>query len=194
VYSRARGKVFMVGGKFTATNQLTGEVWVRSLLDQRGWLPLKLGDYKVGSVLASTYDWTQDRLWVLDEYKKPNGLKMGRLVSVDASTGQVEVHGTWPRLGLFQQHWLRLDKEGNIILSASSNLLQMHAILQLRLEREERLVRGWKLGMGALMMPVVPDDAGYWVVTKKNNQSLKAQRYESLPLVSTSGLEIGQCL
>ncbi len=71
----------------SATGEQTGDIWQRSTRGSGGWSRLDLSDYTPGKVLAATYSYRDDHLWILDEVREGTHLPMARLMRVHAGTG-----------------------------------------------------------------------------------------------------------
>jgi hypothetical protein len=82
---------------------------------------------------------------------------------------QVVTIGSWPRLKHFDRHWLLLDRDGSVLLVASSTKLRKHAIFRFTgLGSGVRLVR---MATGYLPSAPVVDLAGYGFIIRKNDNS-----------------------
>ena len=186
VYSSAIGRAFVVGGQ-SASGQQLHDVWSLSL-DQGAdqWVPLSLSGVPLGSVLAATYAYADNQIWVLDEIKGFLGLKLARLLRVDATTGATTLVGAW----------LGLDRDGSILLSASSSrLLGAHKIV--RIATGTPKVTGVLAGLRALVMAPLVDRGGYTLVGPKrpgSAASLDVRRTETLPMGQGNWGHLGGCL
>jgi hypothetical protein len=170
VYSRVEGRVFVVGGTDPVTHASLGTIWGRKIQGDAAWKRVPFSGYAPVKVVAVTYSYQDQRLWILDEVKQ-GFLKKVRLVRLDPATGEFEQIGSWLKLGLFNQHWLVLDKDGEVLLAASSDALKQHTLV-----RFDNHGGGWKLdrvvlGQGALAFKPMVDEAGYSLVINKKPQS-----------------------
>jgi hypothetical protein len=192
VYSRATGSIFVVGGTVPGTNQPTQEIWRGST--EGSWAKMDLKNYKPQKVLSATYSFKDGKLWVLDSFKL--GLEWARLTRIDPATGESEILGTWPKFGLYDRHWLLVDRDGSILLTASSQKLNKHTVLRLESTGSGVQVRLARLGSKALAFSPVVDASGYWfasAATKKQPVS-KMERVESLDNKSGKWTLLAECL
>ncbi|MCC6899792.1 MAG: hypothetical protein IT377_12505 [Polyangiaceae bacterium] len=81
------------------------------------------------------------------------------MLTVDPDTGQARVLGQWPRLGLFEQHCLRTDRDGAMLLFASSKKHQLDAVVRLELADGNLAPSGFRIRPRALALPPVVDAA-----------------------------------
>ncbi len=153
LYSSSQAVMFSLGG--ARDGRETGEVWRAEVDDGvASWRKLAVPEGRLRHVVAATYqpsrvDAATGRLWVLDEAGAGWG-KRARLWRVDAESGEAVAVGDWPRLGLFDRHWLTLDSDGSVLLTASSEALRVHVMFRLDVDARGRLVttvvrveKGW---------------------------------------------------
>ncbi len=192
VFSGRDAAVYSVGGQ--RGEQPTGEVW-RAHLDggTTTWRQMELFGVRPARVVASTYQPAaggahEGRLWILDEVGR-GWARRQRLLTVDVATGEVVRLAEWPRLGVFDQRFLTLDRDDGVLLSVSSRLLGVHAVFRVaassrgsvaHLEATPvRFERGWLAG------PPVVDASGYALLVQS--------RPRELPLVvHATALGLGQ--
>ena len=181
VYSRATEQVFVLGG-LDPSGEPARDVMVRRL-DEPAWRTVPSGGYAAGKVLAATYSYGEGSLWILDEVagSKP-WVKLARLVLLDPTTGEGTILAEWPRLGFFNQHWLRADRDGSMLVFASSSLFNHHAIARVSTSNRSLEVLGLAFRPKALALPPVVDMDGYWLITRKAAKKLDVERIETLPL------------
>lgn len=196
VYSRYLGRLFVVGGQDPSTQLPRGDIWWQDAENGDGWRQVPEQGYTTGRVLAATYSFRDDRLWVLDEVGGPGLLKKVRLVRLDTRTGEFEQLGQWPRLGLFNRHWLSVDRDGQVLLAASSDTARKHVIV--RLDNREMKVKPStvRLGQGALAYRPMVDQEGYSVVvrqTKKNRPPTYTERSKTLGGIPAQWSHLGGC-
>ncbi len=115
VYSRADDLAFVVGD---------GEVWFRSVVGDRPWQlsPLSEG-YQPETILAATWSFRDQKLWILDGVDG-----VARLTRLHPFTGFSELVSEWEFSGRFDQQWLRVALDGNILLFSSSTEMDTHGI------------------------------------------------------------------
>jgi hypothetical protein len=206
VYSRSLQRLFLVGGEDAAGTPVGTVRW--STLDSDVWQTVPQSEYAVGTVLAATYDYADGMLWILDEVaeteqshggthhgKGHHGKMLARLTRLDPDTGRAEVLGEWPRARHYDQLWLRTDRDGAMLLFASSAKHHHHAVARLAASAGALKLLGFRVRPRALIHPPVVDMAGYWLIARKGKSGIDVQRLEELPLHSKgwSG-HVGQCL
>lgn len=193
VYSRSTARLFVIGGTESATGELTGEIWQQATTELDGWSRLPLTDYTPGKVLAATYSYRDNHLWILDEVTHGRHLSKARLTRVQAGTGEAEVLGTWPRLKLFESHWMMLDRDGSVLLFASSSRTRAHWVF--KLDPDSGGLVGMRRRNGMLAVRPSVDMDGYsFLVQSRASQPPTVVRRADLHLVPTGWLVIGQCL
>jgi hypothetical protein len=176
VYSRSSARVFLLGGVDGAGTPIK-DVWVRHL-DGSQWQSVPPGGYDAGNILAATYSHADRRLWILDEIvaaPTPTPAKASkakpqlarRIVRLDPDTGQADVLGSWPRLSLFDAWWLRTDRDGSMLLFASSSTTKQHAVVRLVVRKLSLESAGVRVGSGRLAQQPVVDMAGYWLIVEQ---------------------------
>jgi hypothetical protein len=196
VYSRYVGRVFVVGGRDPATQAPRGDVWWQDAQGEATWHRVPDQGYSVNRVLATTYSFRDDRLWILDEVKGPGGLKRARLVRLDTKTGEFEQIGQWLRLGLFNQHWLVVDKDGQVLLAASSDVAKKHLVIRLDNRTSQVKPATIRLGQGALAYRPMVDQEGYSFVKrqmKKNKPPTMTERSKTLGGIPAAWSHLNGC-
>ncbi|MBK9002140.1 MAG: thrombospondin type 3 repeat-containing protein [Myxococcales bacterium] len=190
VYSRSRARVFLVGGSSASGRDVT----FRPLEPDGQWQDVPPSELTLGTAVAATFNFTDGQLWVMDEIAGPLGTRVARVLTVDPDSGRSEVLGTFPRLGLFEQHFLRTDHDGAVLLFASSKKHHLNAVVRLDRKNGTLTPAAFRIRPRALALPPVIDAAGYWLVTSKTNGKLDVERLEQLSLVPALGLsQAGQC-
>jgi hypothetical protein len=109
--------LFLAGG--VGTSGVLGDLWHFDL-GTRTWNEIAMVGEKLGRVLAMTYRASDGALYLVDE-KKFGWFHLGRVLRVDLQTGKVEVLGAWPRIKAFDQFFLGVSQEGDLVLTASQN-------------------------------------------------------------------------
>ncbi len=190
VYSRSRARVFLVGGSGASGR----DVAFRPLEADGQWQDVPPGLITLGTPVAATFNANDGKLWIMDEISGPMGVRFARLVTVDPDSGRSEVLGQWLRLGLFEQHYLRIDRDGAMLVFASSKKHHVNAVVRLELTDGKLTPAGFRIRPRALALPPAVDAAGYWLVTRKPTGKLDVDRLEDLSLVPAPGLaQVGQC-
>jgi hypothetical protein len=196
VYSRALGQLFVVGGLDPVTHQDSGTIWSRKVDVGVSWAQVPSSGYAPARVLAATFSYRDGKLWVLDEVKH-GSLKRARLVRLDPATGEFEQIGLWPRLGLYNQHWLVLDKGGEVLLVASTDVLRNHVVVRFDNHGANFSLDRVVFGQGALAFKPMVDEGGYsFIINKKPDGSYhntETLRRASLGGVPAKWAHLGSC-
>ena len=178
VYARSAGRVYVIGGNDPDTNEARRDIWWRDVTGGP-WYEVPDGDYQPEKVLAATRPYRDGKLWILDEVRA-GWLRFARLVRLNPGTGEAEVLGKWPRIGLFDQHWLILDLEGNVVVAASSSRTKRHALIRIRLDGPKPHVDRVHVAQGELAMAPWVDAGGYALPIARKGKLPKILRQESL--------------
>lgn len=192
VLSRVRRSVFLAGGEDPATGGPTGAIWLRPL-NGHIWKALPTPGYAPHKVLAATYSFATDKLYILDE----DVTSEARLASIDAASGAAAVLGAWPRHPGWDMQWLAVDRDGAILLASSNTATQQGVITRIDVAAPGGpQVSGRFTEQKALVMPPLVDGSGYTLVLRKVPQSadVEPRRFLALPLVAASFMDLGQQL
>gem|GEM_PF-2442254 len=194
VYARSTGTLFVVGGQSLATHKATGNIWWQDIREGV-WNLVPRSGYEPAKVLAATYSPKDRKLWVLDEVKQ-GPRSFGRLVRVAPGTGQAEVLGMWPRRRIFDRQWLVLDRDGDVLVVASSRALKKHVVVKIDVTPARAEVRLVRVAPRALAMAPVVDMQGYsFPVEVKSNALPSVVRLQELAGQATGQWsELGGCL
>jgi hypothetical protein len=194
IYSRAAGLALVVGGEVPSTGMPVGDVWMQ-VVDTGVWTRVPAAGYTPRHVLAATYSFADHTLWVLDSSKKGAGGQIS-LTRLDPITGEKHTIGTWPKLGLFDQHWLLIDRDQGVLLVASSSLLHQHVVLKLQAKGNGASLEGVRMAPHSLAFAPVVDEAGYWFVVRKPGAKtpVLVERLETLDLKRGPWSKLGACL
>lgn len=165
VYSRAEDAAFVVGG-VDSHGGATGEIWMRRVNGPDGWRKLALGAYAPATVLAATWAWHDQRLWVLDSDAAG---QTARLVRIQPYLGLVETVGQWTRSGLADGHWLMVDIDGQMLLVSSSSTKDKHVVARFHavpFDSVTPVVVEWVASARAhaVVLPPLVDRQGYTFV------------------------------
>jgi hypothetical protein len=193
VYSRAEGRVFLLGGS-DSTGQAVSELWTRSL-DSEAWEIIAPRGETPGKVFAASYDASKRELWVLDQVagKHPHLIRR-RLLTMNPGTGETRVLATWPSLGLFDQYFLRIDRDGSLLLFASSTQTRKHVVMRLSRTSSGVALKGAGFRLGKLEAAPVVDEAGYWLFVRKlKNKPVRAERLDDLGLKQVPWIAVSNC-
>jgi len=173
--------VFLVGGTLDS-EEMAGDIWYADTETLSVWRKVPLSaDIAPKRVLAATYSYADGRLWFLDEAPLSKNLRKARLVRVDPHTGAGDVVAEWPRLKVFDRHWLALDRDGALLLVASSSKMNHHVIVRLDTHGATFAVEGIRKANGRLLSAPVVDADGYsFVLDKLGNQPVRTLRLRGL--------------
>jgi hypothetical protein len=133
---------------------------------------------------------------VLDAIDGPGG-RQARLYRVDPYSGGALLVGQWPRGGAFDQHWLVLDREGRVLLAASSGGRREHALVRLAASRHDD---GAPLGLSCATAPKALDAeplihrTGYSFAWRNPKGKLLLWRKNELHLTPCSLVDLGALL
>ncbi|MCU0655637.1 MAG: hypothetical protein MUF64_10215 [Polyangiaceae bacterium] len=186
--------MFVVGGK-NASNVLLGDIWSRTFTGAWAqWTPTLVGTstrYFVGQVLAATFSYRDDCLYVLDI---PSGSTQVRLVRV-STRQQVEVLGTWNRTATTRS-WLTLDRDGGVLLSVARDSTAQTRVF--RLDNPTPIGSGAPTVAGlmelttAVTEPPLVDAGSYWFLGRKSSdRNPDVRRPTTLPLTPSSWAQVG---
>jgi hypothetical protein len=180
VLTRMRGGVFVVGGYQVFGSQFSGEVWftpVGSGPAQWSLLPIK--GFQPQKVLAATYSFATDALYVLDEVDA----KLDRLTAIDLQSMRATQLGAWERNWLWEEHDLTVDADGNLLLSQSSRQAKTYRVARVDLPAPSEGLP-YLSGTGLLAVPPVVDGAGVALVWREaaDSQQMFVNRSKQLVL------------
>ncbi|CAN5364117.1 hypothetical protein BH09MYX1_BH09MYX1_10050 [soil metagenome] len=120
-YSSAAGGIFMMGG-IDSLGAPMHDIWLRRIADDWGAVPLA-SDYTPDRIVASTFSFADQRLYVIDHTLAAVGSATDtlRLARVDIRTEAVETLATCGRNTSFPAHYLTVDKDGSILVTSTSS-------------------------------------------------------------------------
>jgi hypothetical protein len=113
VLTSMRRGVFVVGGADPTTGLPTGEIWF-SPLDEPTWKRVAI-DFTLEHVLAATYGFASDELFILDESSDGQV----RLWSVALDSRVSSLVASWSRHPAWDRHFLTIDGDGSLLVSTS---------------------------------------------------------------------------
>ncbi|MCZ2109163.1 MAG: hypothetical protein LC118_06315 [Dehalococcoidia bacterium] len=162
-YSRSRGLLFRAATTPTGATQLA----VRAVDPSGVWQVLEVTPPRrgaqLGRVLGLTYDHEADELWLLDEVRGPGGWRRARLLR-RSTTGQLALVGSWPRVGLFDRFALGFERDGDLLLFASSGLARKTIIAAI--DRDAPSLKGLVVLGGRMTVPPGITAAGISIATE----------------------------
>ncbi len=164
VLTSYRRGVFVVGGDDPQTSKPTGEIWFTPLAGSH-WGLLSTKGYTPERVLAATYSFASDRLYVLDE----TAAGSARLTAIDPTALTVEPMGSWPRHASWDQHDLVVDADGAVLVASSSSKTKKHAIARFAVAATPPKLDGIAKGNRQLLIEPVVDGSGYTLVLRKTD-------------------------
>lgn len=164
VYSRSLNRLFVVGGT-NEDGQYAGDIW--SAAPGGAFTPLTEQGV-LNDVVAATYVPEANAIFVIDEVSTGffSMMSTARLLKVDADSGEVEEQAQWMRFGLFDAYYLTADRDGSLLLTASSKARNRHMFVGL--DPETARPNAMAFRKGALHRgPIVRSDR-YEIVRFKN--------------------------
>ena len=194
VLTRMRRGVLVVGGETLDSGVATGEVWF-SPLDEPQW-SLVPTSFKPEKVLAATYSYASDELYVLDETS--SGL--ARLWAHPMAGRESRLLGSWPRHAAWDVHWLVVDRDGALLLASAGRHKHeaKHAIARVDTRVDGGpVVVGVSRGEGRLVLPPLVDAFGYTLVVDKahhGRQKFKRVRKQNLHFDHAKLADLGKQL
>ncbi len=117
VFSRAAGGVFLLGGTDPQSGATLHDVWFVGRSGQ--WSKLRYGAFALGQVLAATYSFGDQQLWVLDRIVGPLGVHQVRLTRLAGDGGHAQMVAEWLDLKPSETWYLSVDRDGGILLTGS---------------------------------------------------------------------------
>jgi hypothetical protein len=198
VFSRVLGAVFIVGGREQGSNNRTGEIWMikegstPTLLNVPGYLPRL--------VRAATVDLADQMLWILDRGNDPAwpGINsVSKLVRINLRTLEHEVIWVGPSNWYFDNYWLTVDRDGQVLLTSSSLSWDLYATM--RIEADPYVLgtevpTAEQYGYGRLVTAPMVDAEGYLFVAVDGQNGFQTLRVEELAPPSPNGISIGNNL
>lgn len=187
-FSSTLQRVFIVGGLQPNGTQ-AGDVWTGALGDD---LTRLVQPGALGVPLAATYSASERALYVIDEVRHvPWSARWARLVRVDAVTGTVTELGRWLRLGVFGAPRLVADRDGSLLIAASSDRLKRFVIV--RVDPARRRVVDVVFGASRLVAGPLLDETGYLLARVERDGALRYDHRAQLTGSTGSWADIGQC-
>jgi len=166
VLSRMRRGIFVVGGRDPGSGAWTGEVWF-ARIGAASWEFLPVG-VRPERVLAATYSFRDDSLYVLDETEA--GLR--RLWTQHLRDQTSTLLGSWTVHAEWDRHWLVSDMDGAILLASSSGASKRHAVARIEpMADGTYAMAGIERGGRALALAPVVDAGGYALLVRKTRAS-----------------------
>lgn len=135
VYSRAAGKLFVVGGRDASTDRQLDEIWSQRAFDT-AWEKVDLPPGVLGKVVSATFSFRDRRLWLLDADPADATARRHRILRIEIESGNVEIVAATDRHDpdkkrRYERRGLLLDHDGNVILWASSARTQRHRLARI---------------------------------------------------------------
>jgi hypothetical protein len=174
VFSRAAGGVFVIGG-VNSDGVAARDAWFLPL--GGSWSELALGSVQLGTVLAATYAYGDDLLWLVDEVDAPAGKKdpkRARLLRVDPAGGGASVVVSTPRQRPGLTSFLSVDRDGSPLLALADD--QRFALLRLRITPNGMAVGRARTERGKLVRAPIVDPFGYSFVLMAADGTLRVKR------------------
>ncbi len=116
VLSSRERSLFVVGGR-ASDGVASSSLW-QYPLDSEAWHEAKLSGATPGAVLAAVFRSEDRSFYVIDE-AKIGPLPLARLLRVSLDDLRVTVMGAWPRLRRFEQTYLSVAEDGELLLAST---------------------------------------------------------------------------
>ena len=179
VYSRAVRGVYVIGGTARATETPVGDVWFRPV--GGSWTELHYAGYTPAVVLAATYSFADQGLWVLDQFTDSDHEPRLRLSLLDPHGGFASQLATWRPSEGFHRWFFSIDRDGSILLTRATE--RRYVTVRLRTERTS-LPRAHITSIfgqeGTLLMAPVVDDNNYAFLTRHPESGIRLRREPTL--------------
>ena len=188
VYARSIGAVFLVGLHDTSYDPVQSLRWFDVA---SGAVVDRTLDAPVGKVLAATYSFRDGHIHAFDEVGTTSGT-VARLISIAPRTGMVTVAQTFARTGDYDWHSLGVDPGGHLVLAASSETLDEHAVVRILIGSTPTpdVIRG---SASELSYPLRVDARGF-VLHVRDGAGLDVVRLSTLGTTSATWTAIGALL
>jgi hypothetical protein len=115
-FSSSAGGVFMMGGTDPSGGTFMHDMWFRQMGND--WRPVPAFGYTPDRILAATFSFSDQRLYVLDHTVVGNG-DTARLERIDFRTGATEALGACPLGASNGAYYLTVDNDGTILVTAA---------------------------------------------------------------------------
>jgi hypothetical protein len=185
VYSRADDLAFVVSDS---------EVWFRSVEGPLPWTQTRLEQgYSPKRVLAATWSFRDQKLWILDRIKR-----RARLTRVHPFTGHWDTVGEWQLSLDYHDQWLGVALDGNVILFSSSKKNDAHGAalfhsVALHAFAPVEVARLYSHAGELLFEPTI-DKLGMSLAVPKGRDEIEVLRYTELPGRAASIEEVASIL
>jgi len=196
VFSRTLGAVFLIRGNYGPNCQCSGDIWMVGedpspvLIDVPGYEPM--------TVMAATVGSADRMLWILDSrLDSQQSMMVSRLVRINLLSLEHQVIWEGPRNWDNFKHWLTVDRDGHVLLTASSWSMDYHNTI--RIEAHPYVLgtevpTAMQYGPGHLMVAPLVDSEGYFFVTRGPDDYLHTLRVPVLDPPSSNGIYLGDCM
>jgi hypothetical protein len=176
VYSRAAGGLYVLGGR-SVVGELMHDVWFHPMTG--GWKRLDFGSFVPGEVLAATFSFADQKLWILDRFEDQDGVSQTRLSRLDSLGGVASQVMVRQRSRVFDRRYLTVDRDRSVLLTAGNK----HGYKTLRYMVDSPAQTRPKLLVkrhGALAIAPIVDDFYYTFVRWTPRGELRLNRRQSL--------------
>jgi hypothetical protein len=176
VFSREAGGVFVMGGE-DASGRLLHDVWFRPVYGP--WTEISTGAIALGNVLAATYAFADDHLWVLDEVTDPkrSGRQQSRvrLLRIHPAGGASVVFSA-PRTRSHAESFLSVDYDGSPLLAVTAE--KKFSVYRVIAKPHRQIIRHLDDKRGKLVRAPIVDPYGYSFVLGEDDGSLRLDRID----------------
>lgn len=178
VFSRVAGGAFVIGG-IDSNGATLRDAWFVPL--GGSWSALSLGSVQLGSVLAATYAFGDDHLWIADESVEagtPKEKKRARLLRVDPAGGGASVAFSVPRRRQGLTPFLSVDRDGSALLALADD--QRFVLVRLRIKPNGMVIGRIRAERGKLVRAPIVDRFGYSFILAAADGTLVVKRRDIL--------------
>jgi hypothetical protein len=175
VFSRAAGGVFVLGG-VDASSAPKRDAWFLPL--GGSWTELALGEVRLGNVLAATYAFQDDHLWVVDEVEQASASVRTRVIRIDPAGAGAQVVFAAPRRRPGLKPFLSVDHDGSPLLALTDGA--RFVLARLRKTPHGLAVGRVRTERGNLVRPPIVDAFGYSFVLMGADGTLRVKRRDVL--------------
>jgi hypothetical protein len=165
----------VVGGE-DASGTLLTDVWFMRLdeVATPSWRPIATEGVSIGKVLAATYPFADDRLWVLDESEDIKKGRTARVVRIDPRRGHAEVLFSTPHTRFDVTPFFSVDNDGTPLLALARD--KKFTLYRVTAKPCPQVVRHMDERRGRLVRAPIVDSNGYSFVLREDDGWLRLDR------------------
>jgi hypothetical protein len=176
-FSRSARGVFVLGGTTRDGSTPLHDAWFFRV--GGGWVDVSPENTALGNVLAATYSFADQRLYILDGIGAP-GQDSVRILRIDPATRAAAVLLVARRFHPDGILGLTVDRDGTLLISSAGKNVSRTAQVVVDRDGDRAHVTIVHVERGALLRPPIVDPNGYSFVVRDRNGAVKVRRHESL--------------